>query len=300
MNKSSGKVIKLLTIVFLAVTMIGCSANLLPKSLKNVEDHRTLEEKGNQLLESAWKAQGFDNLEKYKTFQFTFTDNWQGMMGGMGKLWPQKKTRINQKGSFKSFDSQIEFLDGNTKGLVAGIQSWKYYEMEGGVANFNIKENERYIFGMTAFHYFTELIDRLKDAEFIRYAGEKKFNGKEYSLVYATWKSLKKNKEVDQYVLYLNKETKMLDYVTFTVRDNYLKMPGASMFYGSMQFSDYREIDGFKFPFLQTVYLNKPKKNEKKFMHQLKVESFEFDSFEESDLYPDKSLKKLGDEKISK
>ena len=300
MKKKIGKAMQLITTICLAIIMTGCTANLLPKSLKNGEDNRTLEEKGNRLLESAWKAQGFDNLENHKTFQFTFTDYWKGMMGGMGKLWAQKKTRINQKGALKSFDSQIEFLDGKTKGLVAGIQSWKYYEMENGVANFNVKENERYIFGMTAFHYFTELIDRLKNAEFIRYAGEKKFNGKDYDLVYVTWKSLKKNKEVDQYILYLNKETKMLDYVTFTVRDSYLKMPGASMFYGSMQFSDYRNIDGFKFPFLQTVYLNKPKKKEKKYMHQLKVESFEFDSFEESDLYPNKSLKKLGDKKVTK
>jgi hypothetical protein len=181
---------------------------------------------------------------------------------------------------------------------VAGIQSWKYYEIENDVANFNVKENERYSFGMAALHYYTELIDRLKNAQFIRFVEEKEFNGAAYNLVYVTWKDLKKNKEVDQYVLYLNKETNMLDYVTHTIRDNYLKLPGSSMFYGTMQFSNYNDIDGFKFPFLQTVYLNKPKKNENKYLHQLKISSFEFDSFEESDLYPDKSLKKLGDEKI--
>ena len=70
------------------------------------------------MLESAWKAQGFDKLEKYKIFQFTFTDHWKGMMSGMGKFWPQKKTRITLKGTLKNFDTQIEFLDGQTNTFI--------------------------------------------------------------------------------------------------------------------------------------------------------------------------------------
>lgn len=274
------------------------SVDLLPKSLKGDENAQEMEARGKAILKNAWKVHGVDSLNKHQVYQFTAVDDWKGMMAEMGKLWPQVNTTLNIKYAINTFDAQLEFLDGKTKGLVTGLQSWNYYEKpEGGKINFEVEDNERFVFGMAAFQYFSELVGRLNNAELIRYAGEKEFNNKSFHLVYVTWGSLEVNEEHDQYVLYVNKANNMLEYAVYTVRDNYLNMPGADMFHGSIEFSDYRSINGYQVPFTQTVFMNNPDENRDNYLHQLKLTSFSFDDFDISELYPSTEFKTVGDSK---
>ena len=283
----------LLISMFLVVSLY--SVDLLPDS---VEDTPASEAKGKAILKQAWLAHGVDSLNAHEVYQFTTVDHWQGPMAGMGKLWPQKKTTLNIKYAPNTFDSKLEFLDGKTKGLVVGLQSWKYYEKPvGGNVDFNVERNASHAFGMAAFQYFTELVGRLSNAQLIRYAGEEEFNGNAYELVFATWGSLGGNKEHDQYILYINKETNMIDYASYTIRDNYLNMPGGGMFYGTMGFTDYRDVGGYKIPFEQNVFLFGPKVNNEDYMHRLTLSSFSFDDFDSSELYPDPTIALKGDSK---
>ncbi|MFT4601343.1 MAG: hypothetical protein ACI857_001523, partial [Arenicella sp.] len=198
-----------------------------------------------------------------------------------------------------SFDGQVTFNDGKTKDEIAGIQSWKYYEkVDTGKYDFEVKNNKSQVFGIAAFQYFTEIVGRMSNAEIIRYAGEKEFNGTNYDLVYATWKTEAAHKEVDQYILYFNKTTKMLDYASYTLRDNYLKIPGSGMMYGSIAFTDYKKIDGYMVPHTQSVFLMKPEEKLKKYIHRLTIDSFSFDGFDKGELYPDKTIKTIGDSKL--
>lgn len=285
-------------LLILIAVLSSCKANLRPKSIKNNPNSTALETKGKSIISAAHKAHGIDNLLKNEVYQFTATDEWKGLMGGMGKLWPQKTTNLSFKYATNTFDGQVLFNDGKTKGKTVGLQSWQYYEKDtSGKHNFEVKKNTRYSFGLAAFQYFTELVGRMSNAEIIRYAGEKELNGTTYDLVYVTWKTEKANKEVDQYILYFNKTTSMLEHTSYTIRDTYL--PGSSSFYGSIHFYDYKDIDGFMVPFTQTIVLNGPKKNDEKFLHQLKLESFSFNGFNKADLYPNKSIKAIGDSKLS-
>ena len=68
--------------------------------------------------------------------------------------------------------------------------------------------------------------------------------------------------------------------------------------YGTIRFGDFQTIDGFKVPFTQTIVLNNPKKNTEKYIHQLKLASFSFDGFDKAELYPNKSIKAIGDSKL--
>jgi len=299
MSKKKIKIIVgivILSVMFLFMQL--CSVDLLPESLQGDKHALESEAKGKAVLKQAWIAHGVDSLNAHQVYQFTTVDHWQGMMAGMGKLWPQKKTALTFKYAPNTFDARLEFLDGETKGLVAGLQSWNYYEKQvGGEVNFKVKENARYSFGMAAFQYFTEMVGRLSNAPLIRYAGEEEFNEKKYHLVFTTWGSLEGNEEYDQYLLYINQDNNMLEYATYTLRDNYLKMPGSSIVYGTMGFNDYRDVEGYKVPFEQNAFLFGPKENNKDYLHRLTLSSFSFDDFELSELYPDPAIKPIGDKK---
>ncbi|MBL4625818.1 MAG: hypothetical protein JKY42_11875, partial [Flavobacteriales bacterium] len=241
------KSVKLKFVYFLSLGIVlsSCTVNLLPEMVEENPNSIELETKGKEILEKAYVAHGSEVMEKHKVYQFTATDDWQGMMAGMGKLWPQKNSNMTFKYVPNTFDGQVKFKDGETKGKIAGLQSWQYYENEDNTdANFDVENNVRFSFGMAAFQYFTELVGRMNNAEIIRYAGEKEFNGNVYEMVYVTWKSEEPRDNVDQYLLYINKQTSMLDYASYTLRDNYLDIPGAGMMYGTIGFSDYKEIDG--------------------------------------------------------
>ena len=239
-----------------------------------------------------------DKFMEHETYEVTAKDHWKGMLGRMGKLWPESRSVINLKFAVGTFDASVHFLDGKKEGLTAGQQSWNYYERENKSAEpVFMKKNKRKSFGMSAYQYFFEMSDRLLKAPIISYAGEKEFNGQNYDLVFATWDKAKQHKEHDQYMMYINKSTGLLEYCIYTLRDNYLKMPGSAMLYGSIQFADLKEIDGAMIAMTQYVYFMNPKKKTKKYLHQLKIQEFKFNSFDKSELYPNKEIKKIGDSK---
>lgn len=272
--------------------------DLQPDSIQGDQNAVESEAKGRAILKKAWAAHGVDSLLAHQVYQFTAVDDWQGMMAGMGKLWPQKTSKLAFKYAPQTFDAQLEFLDGETKGMKAGLQAWHYYEKAvDGELNFQVEKNDQFIFGIAAFQYFTEIVGRLSGAELIRFAGEKTFNGKNYDLVFTTWGSLKANAKNDQYLMYINQENHMLEYMEYTIRDNYLKMPGTNLFYGSIGYSNFHNIEGFQVPFTQSVFMNSPSENNEDYLHQLNIESFSFDGFEKSDLYPDAGIQAVGDKK---
>ena len=249
-------------------------------------------------MQTAWKKQGMDKFMEHETYQVTAEDHWKGMLGRMGKLWPDNRSVIQQKIVVGTFDASVQFLDGKKEGLITGQQTWNYYEKENKTAEpVFMKKNKRKSFGMSACQYFFELSDRLLKAPIISYAGQKEFNGKQYDLVFATWEKAKQHKEHDQYILYINKATGLIEYCKFTLRDNYLKTPGSGIVYSSIQFSDLKEIDGAMIPMTQYIYFLNPKKKTKKYLHRLQVQDFKFGAFDKSELYPNKDIKKIGNSK---
>lgn len=254
--------------------------------------------KGRTILRDAWEAQGFQHLAKFKTYTAQGQDTWKGMMGKMGKVWPEAQSKIEYKYGVGTFDGQVSFQDGKREGQKAGLQSWKYYEVdENGTTEFQKKANVRIRFGIAAYQYFFELGDRLSKTPIAAFAGEKEFRGQKYDQVFVTWHKAKAHKQNDQYLLWINQETKLIEFCAYTLRDNYLPMPGGRVLFGSIEFADFKNVEGVMIPYTHTVYLNNPKKKNTKFLHEMKVTDFQFDAFEIDELYPNKSLKRHGDTK---
>ena len=80
-------------------------------------------------------------------------------------------------------------------------------------------------------------------------------------MVYATWGSEKANKEYDQFLLYLNEETHLIEYLHFTVREKF----NAISF--TARFDNFKAVDNLVFPFVQYVTQGKPQKSGMK-MHE--------------------------------
>lgn len=286
-----------LHLILLLLLLSSCGlADLRSGQLKEQGITAGAEQRGRQLLNEAWKAQGMDQLREHETYEVVGKDHWKGLMGRSGNPWPVNNKPLQLRYAVNTFDGQFTVLEGKKEGFTAGLQSWQYYEQtQGQEAAFKVKPEKEYVFVIPTYQYFFELIDRLRTVPVVAYMGEKQFKGDDYDLVFASWKTAKPHAEHDQYVLYINKESRLIDYASYTIRDNFL--PAPKSLYGTIQYKDWREVEGIKIPFRQLVYFNGPNKKEKKYLHRFTAESFEFDSFDKKALYPNEELDSIGDKK---
>ena len=254
--------------------------------------------KGKEILARAWKKQGYDKLSNHTVYSYHGSDTWKGLLGKMGQIWPEMKGEMDFKYQVGTFDGQVTFLDGKQSGDVAGLQNWNYYEISKEDTVFkdnDHKNNRRKVFGIAAFQYFTEMVSRIKNAPIISYAGEAEFRGNKYDLVFCTWQTPEPHMEHDQYMAWINKETGLMDFTQYTIRETYLKPPGYKMIGGGVEFTDFKEINGVMIPHEQLVYAIKLRKNQKHNLHRLIISDFEFDGFDIEDLRVSRSIENGGD-----
>lgn len=254
--------------------------------------------KGKELLDRAWKKQGYDKFSNHEVYSYHGSDRWKGLLGKMGQIWPDMKAEMDLKYQVGTFDGQVTFVDGKQSGDIAGLQNWNYYEISKQDTVFkdkNHKKNRRKVFGIAAFQYFSEMVGRIKNAPIISYAGESEFRGNKYDLVFCTWETPEPHMEHDQYVAWVNKETGLMDFTQYTIRESYLKPPGYKMIGGAVEFANFKEIDGVMIPHEQLVYAIKMREKPNRNLHRLIISDFEFDGFDIEDLRVNKNIENGGD-----
>ena len=77
-------------------------------------------------------------------------------------------------------------------------------------------------------------------------------------------------------------------------------MPAPAFVYGSLRFDDYRNVNGIMIPFKQTAQMMGPKDDINDFIHQLNIQSFEWDKFAVAELRPFSEVLPIGDDKPRK
>ena len=244
---------------------------------------------GRKLLLQAAERHGLVAWKAFRTARFVSVDEWTGFAGLFTGWWPVQEQRFKFDTLLGTFTSRVELLDGPNAGEVMGVQSWRGYGAPGAGARVEPAEDGLRIFYLPTLQYFAELPFRILSAQYITYGGERELNGSTYQLIYASWGSLGANPEHDQYELWINKETLLVEKCFYTVRDAF---KGAV---GTIHFDDYREVQGVMVPFLQTVTLASPESTlypvKNNFFHQMRLESAGFDSFppEKLIVYPDRT-----------
>ena len=265
-----------------------------PSELHPQKSAQIAEEK----LEKVLEAQGFQVLKEKQLYQARVTDDWKGLLGKMAKLWPDPNTQFQFRFNFNTFDGNADVLSGEKQGDLIGVQSWQYYEKAGGTDRLEKAEAKTHEFGIVVLHYFIELPYRLYHAPLKRFYGEEEVRGQKYDRVFVSWGSEAASEEYDQYILWINQKSHLVDYCVYTLRDN--GNPLTRHKYGSIAFLDYQDVEGFKVARKMPVLLDDgviKADNLEDYFHQFSVESFEFGGFEERELYPLPGLEKKIDSK---
>lgn len=134
---------------------------------------------------------------------------------------------------------RLDFLEGQLAGSAWGIQQWVTYQVNSD-NELRFGKDRDVWFWVPTMGYFFEAPFRLADGEYIASMGEAKAGGKTYDRVFITWGSVEPDAKIDQYVAWISRETGLLTYLEYTVRDV------TASFYGCMHYSKYHEVDGIQ------------------------------------------------------
>ena len=250
-------------------------------------------EQGRELLLAVAERHGLEAWRSHTTLEIIATDSWRG-----SGWWPSPEQGFRSQALLGTFTSRVELLDGPGAGEIRGIQSWVPYRRARQAAGIELLDDPapEITFYLPTLQYFTELPFRLLSAETIFHAGQATHRGRDYELVFVTWGSAAPHPEHDQYLLWIDAGSGLIEMVRYTVRDSLSMFSGASrtmmktLAIGTIHYDDYRRVGGVLVPFVQTVTLAEPALTQypvgDDYLHRLVVEDARFDSVSREVLVP--------------
>ncbi|MDG1330981.1 MAG: hypothetical protein P8P74_01520 [Crocinitomicaceae bacterium] len=254
-----------LTLALSAILLItGCVNVFKVVDLRpNEENPLSNQEKAKQLLEEMGTAHGISNWDSIQTYKVTFHDEFYGFIGKQAHPFKEQEMTFSLHYIPKTSNGQLEIASGKQKGTVWGIQDWTtYYKNESGVMT--SKKNKDMTFWIPTYQYFIELPNRIQEATSIDYIGQKLMDSVQVEGVIASWGTTEPQKDVDQYIIWINSETKRIVKVEYTVRDMYRFVSGAA------SFQEYKEYNGILLPSKMPVESNLTKD----LLHTMSISDF--------------------------
>lgn len=200
-------------------------------------------EKGRALLQQMLEAHGgLDAWRAHGNVRVTFQDRWPNALTRAAVMpWPESGATLQQEILIGTETSRITFMDGDWVGKVWGIQDWVTYHVEPGGEP--VVEGDKDIwFWLPTTQYFFEAPFRLREGQYVAHAGTQTIHGKTYDLVYITWGSVEPSKTIDQYVAWIEQDTRRLGILQYTVRDFGKRIQGTAHYEG------YKQIQGLTVP----------------------------------------------------
>jgi len=245
------------------------------------------EKRAKALLQEMGKAHGIANWKNINTYSAEFEDVFFGTLGANSHGYAEDSVQFLLKYIPKTYDGKLTFLSGDKKGLSWGIQSWKsYFSTEGN--GYKFKEDADIIFWLPTYQYFIEFPLRIQNANSFAYAGEAEIDGKTCEGIIASWNTIEPQREIDQYLIWLDKKTKRIVKLEYTVREMYNFLKGAAYF------QDYKNYDGIILPSSMPVESNL---QEEGFLHKMRILDFSKNTFPAKELRPNRALVPMGDSK---
>lgn len=233
----------------IVLVLFNRPSDLRPAAVKNGISPEQFQ-KGKELLIEMQNAYGGKEewLAKKKGSYEQIAD-WYGRwyIGG----WDTLPQHFQMTSILGTDDCEMTLLNGSNSGQRWGVEGWKtYFVNNQGEKQFKL--HEQYKHKLIYKNYWFQFPFRIDEAPIIAYAGEAILEGKTYHLIYATWGSETPNANYDQYVLYLDKETKHIEWLNFTVREQFKSFKLAA------QFTNLKNVDGILCPFSQYLFIGNP------------------------------------------
>lgn len=140
-------------------------------------------------------------------------------------------------------DVRADLLEAGRVSETWGVQNWVAYSGAPGEP-LRFEKNEQVNFLLPTIKFFLSAPFLLSKGEILADAGEENIHGRLYRRIFVTWTGAAPRPDFDQYLIYVNARTGLVDYLHFTVRE---KNPFA---YCTTVLENYREVNGVRFPTL--------------------------------------------------
>ena len=233
------------------------------------------------MLQKMYEAHALHQWDSIETYSVHLTDEFYGLIGKFGNPFPNNKADFEFQAIPGTFSSKVTFRDKKWKGKVWGIQSWRTFSSNktGGI-ELHANNDKTIEFWLPTYQYFIEIPLRVFEANVISYAGERKMNGRTFDLVFATWKTGNPQKDIDQYILWIDQANHRLAQMQYTVRDEY------KWIHATLKYTKYETKDGILIPSEMKVNLFGPEK--KKVFHKVSIKNIKFNQITQDSfiLYP--------------
>lgn len=271
------KVIRISICLFGILASSGCvNVFKLADLHEDQENSSTNPEKAQQLLNEMGVAHGITNWDSIQTYNVVFKDEFYGFIGKQAHPFKEQEMTFSLNYIPKTFNGQLEILSGKEKGTIWGMQSWETYHKDDD-GKMSSKKNKDMQFWIPTYQYFIEFPSRIQDATSVDYVGEKMVDGINTVGIIASWNTIEPQKDIDQYLIWLDSESKRIVKIEYTVRDAYRFITGAATF------KDYKEYDGILLPSKLPVESNLTKN---KLLHTMSIHEFSADLVSVDSLMP--------------
>lgn len=134
---------------------------------------------------------------------FLVSPNGTELMGYKFLSYPNKKQNSYYKSTL------------NNDELFIGKDDYGIFKINEGEKQYGGFSSEFFYLGI---EHLIEFPFRMNSANIAEFIGEKIWNGNEYNLVFATWNTIKPNHKFDQYIIWINKKTNLIDRFDATGR----------------------------------------------------------------------------------
>lgn len=258
---------KLLNIVLLGFLIFqGCLSDIRPKEYrKNETFSDASHEKAVNILQKYANNAGFEKWNKIKSYEVDLSDDFFGLKGKIASPYPSKKNLFHLKYDPTEFCGTLEFKIGkNTNNIWGNCNGITYSKIDLSAPLVKNK-NKDIKFWLPTYQYFIEFPFRISNSNIIYHLGTKKYGLNNYDLILVSWNSAQPQRKLDQYLLWVNQSSGLIDKLQFTIREQ------GAFFKGTAIIDDYRSYDGILIPSIIKIY---NKENSTKPLHIMRILNF--------------------------
>ena len=245
-------------------SLVGCVNVFKLSDIRSSEMLEIKEEsKAKSLLVEMGIAHGIDKWKNIKTYTVNFTEEFYGFVGQQNNPFKNEITSLSLSYINNSNNGQIEILSGRETGTIWGVQDNQAYTIYDDVLKKTVDQDVKY--WVPAYQFFIEFPKRIQEATAISYVGKDTINDVICEGVLASWKTIKPQKDVNQYLIWIDLETKRI------IKIDYTKRAVNNFVIESAYFNNYNDYGGIILPSEFLVESNLVKKG---LLHKMSIFGF--------------------------
>lgn len=220
MNKRIVKVFKVLIVAIVSLLilfLIVFKTNFFLSDIRpgSMKGSYVLKNNGSSLLEDSQIIHGNDSWKKRDSILYLIKQQFNGSRVSF-LVSPTGESQLDYE--FVSYPS------GKYTSYYNSINSGLFYIGKDKNGIFKVTDGRKEYGGFSkeffylAIQHLIEFPFQMESADIVEDVGQQSWNGSKYDLVFATWNNIKPNHEYDQYIIWINKETGLIDRFDATGR----------------------------------------------------------------------------------